>query len=447
MIVTRPAPHYDVVAIGAGPAGLAAAVGARAAGARSVLLVDREPEPGGILQQCIHNGFGLHTFGEELTGPEYAERFVTRVMEQEADLLLDSFIVDVNPSQSSLSVIGESFGAARVNFGSLVLGMGSRERTRGALRIPGTRPAGIYTAGLAQKMVNMMGVLPGKRIVILGSGDIGLIMARRLVLEGCDVLGVYELLPYSSGLNRNIVQCLHDFNIPLHLSTTVTDIGGRDRVEWVEVAEVDEAMNVRPDRPRHKIDCDTVLLSVGLIPENELTRRMGAILDLSTGGPIVDSTLRTSVPGVFACGNVLHVHDLVDYVAEESERAGRFAAEHAIGLRRPQDAIRLVPGQGVRYIVPHTISPDREQTLFFRVAKPMEGATVMASVVGVEQQEVIAKKKILYAFPAEMMRLTLSADKLSRHHAQSLRIDVIPRPSKRSKATTQLSAMKTGGGS
>jgi len=431
MITRTPRSRYDVVVVGAGPAGLAAALGAREAGAEHVLMVDREPEPGGILQQCIHTGFGLHTFEDELTGPEFAERFIDRLTERGADLLLDSFILDGAPREGAVQVIGRDVGAARVEYGSLVLAMGCRERTRGALRIPGARPAGVYTAGLAQKMVNMMGVLPGRRVVILGSGDIGLIMARRLVLEGVEVLGVYEILPYSSGLNRNIAQCLNDFDIPLHLSTTVTRVGGRDRVEWVEVCPVDEALQPVAGARRERIPCDTLLLSVGLIPENELSQRIGARLDLVTRGPVVDSTLMTSVDGVFACGNVLHVHDLVDWVAEEAMRAGRFAAEHALGRPRPRDSVRLVPGQNVRYTVPHTISPDRDQVVMFRVAKPIERATVVAVAVGEEREQPVVSKKIRYAFPAEMMRLELSQADLDRVDAETLRIDVVERPKKK----------------
>ena len=427
MIIRRPESRYDVVIVGAGPAGLAAAVGARENGAHRVLVVDREPEPGGILQQCIHTGFGLHTFDEELTGPEFAERYLTQMLEHDVDLLLDSFIIDGKPDSREVALLGPAYQGKRVEYGSLVLAMGCRERTRGALRIPGTRPAGIYTAGLAQRMVNMMGVLPGRKVVILGSGDIGLIMARRLVLEGCDVQGVFEILPYSSGLNRNIAQCLDDFDIPLHLSTTVTNIGGRERVEWVEVTEVDSRFRPRPDGRRWKIDCDTLLLSVGLIPENELSGRLGVNLDLVTRGPTVDSTLRTSAPGVYACGNVLHVHDLVDYVAEEAFRAGGFAAEAALAKVRPTDSIRLIPGRNVRYCVPQSLGPDREHTVLFRVARPFKRCEIRVVAVAEETEEKVTVKRLPYAYPAEMLRLTLSPNKLQRYHAETLRIDCVER--------------------
>ncbi|MBT3221661.1 MAG: FAD-dependent oxidoreductase, partial [Proteobacteria bacterium] len=307
---------YDVVVIGAGPAGLAASIGALEAGATDVLILERDEEPGGILRQCIHSGFGLHYFKEELTGPEYAERFITRVIEHDVDVAPNAYVSGLEVDSSGkrrVRVLSSRAGLGTVECSSVVMAMGCRERTRGSIRIPGTRPAGVLTAGLAQKFVNMMGFLPGRRIAILGSGDIGLIMARRLALEGCEVVGVFELMPYSNGLTRNVVQCLDDYGIPLHLSTTVAAIHGRDRVEGVTVAPVDERFQPIPEKS-WDIDCDTLLLSIGLIPESELSRSIGIPLDIVTGGPVVASTMETNLPGVFACGNVLHVHDLVDFV-------------------------------------------------------------------------------------------------------------------------------------
>lgn len=414
---------YDVVVVGGGPAGMGAALGARDAGAERVLILDREPEPGGILMQCIHSGFGLHYFKQELTGPEYAERFLSNVVEREVDLLCDSYVSGMavdSDGTKRVRVINEKRGLVTVQTRSVVLAMGCRERTRGAIRIPGTRPSGVMTSGLAQKLVNTRGYLPGKRIAILGSGDIGLIMARRLVLEGCEVVGVFEIMPYSNGLTRNVVQCLQDFDIPLHLSTTVSCIHGRDRVERITVAPVNEKLEPVAGRS-WDVECDTLLMSVGLIPENELSQSLGIRLDEITGGPLVSSTMETSMPGVFACGNVLHVHDLVDFVTGESLLTGRFAGEWAQRIRRPQDNIRLVAGDNVRYCVPHTLSPEREHTLYMRCKQAMKPCLIRVGN--------LLEKKLRFVVPAEMIMLKLKPDILEKFQGDSLRIDILPRGS------------------
>ncbi len=318
--------RYDLVVVGGGPAGLAAAISAYNEGVKSILLIERDCELGGILNQCIHNGFGLHHFKEELTGPEYAQRFVKQLAETDVEVMLDTMVLDIS-SDRVVTSINKTNGYMQINATAIILAMGCRERTRGAISIPGTRPSGVMTAGAAQRFVNMQGDMVGKRIVILGSGDIGLIMARRMTLEGATVLACVELMPYSGGLNRNIVQCLHDYDIPLYLSHTITEIKGRDRVSGVTIAKVDENRNPI-DGSEIELCCDTILLSVGLIPENELSKSAGVKLDGRTNGAVVTDTLQTSIEGIFACGNVLHVHDLVDFVTAESQRAGVFAARY-----------------------------------------------------------------------------------------------------------------------
>ena len=413
--------EYDVVVVGGGPAGLGAALGSLDAGAEKVLVLERDPEPGGILRQCIHAGFGLHYFKEELTGPEYAERFIEKVIDHDIDVMPNAYVTGLaldSDGYKHIRVLNEKAGLATIEASSVVLAMGCRERTRGAIRIPGTRPAGVLTAGLAQKFTNMMGYLPGKTVAILGSGDIGLIMARRLTLEGCKVVGVFELMPYSNGLTRNVVQCLEDFDIPLHLSTTVAEIHGRDRLEKITVAPVSENFQPQMDKA-WDIECDTLLLSIGLIPENELSQSLGINLDLITGGPIVSSTLETSLPGVFACGNVLHVHDLVDYVTGESKRAGQFAGEWARQVRRPKDVISLVPGKNVRYCLPHSLSPEREHTIYMRCTKRMEPAVMRVGD--------ILEKKLRFVVPAEMVSLKLKPSLLEKFRGDHLTIDILER--------------------
>ena len=350
--------QVDVLVIGAGPAGLAAAIAARKQGIESLTVLEREDQPGGILRQCIHNGFGLHRFKEELTGPEYAQRDIDAARELQIDIRTGVTVLSVSPERRVTAVSREN-GLQVFEAKAVVLAMGCRERPRGALAIPGTRCAGIYSAGTAQKFVNLEGFMPGRRVVILGSGDIGLIMARRMTLQGAKVLACVELMPYSSGLNRNIVQCLQDYGIPLYLSHTVVDIHGRERLTGVTVAEVDENRKPIPGTEM-EFDCDTLLLSVGLIPENELSAGAGVALSPVTSGAVVSDSLETSVPGVFACGNVLHVHDLVDHVSSESFRAGEMAARYARGERRTGREIAVRDGRGVRGTVPQKILLDGE---------------------------------------------------------------------------------------
>ena len=397
--------YHDIIIIGGGPAGLAAAVAAYDAGARDILVIERDDRLGGILNQCIHNGFGLHTFKEELTGPEYAERFIKKAAERGIAYKLRTIVADISPEREILYVNSEE-GAVTVKAGAVVLAMGCRERPRGALGLPGYRPAGIFTAGTAQRLMNIEGYMVGREVVILGSGDIGLIMARRMTLEGAKVKVVAELMPYSGGLKRNIVQCLDDYGIPLRLSHTVTKIHGKNRVEGVTISEVGPDRKPIPGTDEY-YSCDTLLLSCGLLPENELSKQAGVSLNRVTGGPEVDDSLETSVPGVFACGNVLHVHDLVDYVSEEAARAGENAAAYVKNGERREGRIAELKGEGgVRYTVPQRLdirNMSDKVTVRFRVADVYKNKNV---VVYYDDKEIRRSKKRVMA-PGEMEELLL----------------------------------------
>ena len=394
----------ELVIIGGGPAGMAAAVAAYEAGVRDILILERDNALGGILRQCIHNGFGLHRFGEELTGPEYAYRYETMVRELNIPYMLDTMVIEVAPDKTVTAMNREN-GIFTVEADAVILAMGCRERPKGALNIAGHRPAGIFTAGTAQKFVNMKGYMPGREVVILGSGDIGLIMARRMTLAGAKVKAVCELMPYSGGLARNIEQCLNDFNIPLHLSHTVVNIHGRERLEGVTIARVDE--NRRPIKESEEyIPCDTLLLSCGLIPENELTKGAGITLDRVTGGASVNGERETEIEGIFACGNVLHVHDLVDYVSEESAIAGKAAAKYIQGKANKEISISLKTDGKVRYTVPQRLTEVADTSVYFRVADVYRDAKI---VVRDGDKVIISKKKQRLA-PAEMEKVELTKD-------------------------------------
>ena len=398
--------QVDVLVVGGGPAGLAAAIAAREDGIESLLVLEREHNPGGILRQCIHNGFGLHRFKTELTGPEYAQRDIDKAKELNIEIQCDTTVLSVDPDHT-VTCISAEHGVQVIKAKAIVLAMGCRERPRGALGTPGSRCAGIYSAGTAQKFVNLEGYMPGKRCVILGSGDIGLIMARRMTLQGAKVLACVELMPYSSGLNRNIVQCLNDYDIPLYLSHTVTDIQGKDRLTGVTVAKVDE--NRRPiPGTEIQFDCDTLLLSVGLIPENELSQGAGVEMSPLTSGAVVDDVLQTNVPGIFACGNVLHVHDLVDHVSNESFKAGHAAAAYSRGIVSTTETVNVKDGNGIRGTVPQKIhlGGDQPIDLMFRPSGVFRNATV---VVRSGDKEIARKKAPIFT-PGEMAVVTLKKE-------------------------------------
>lgn len=419
--------RYDLVVIGGGPGGLAAAIEARNNGVENILVIERDKELGGILQQCIHNGFGLHEFKEELTGPEYAERFIKKLKEKNIEYKLDTMVLEVTP-EKIVHAINTVDGYMMIEAKAIVLAMGCRERTRGAISIPGERPAGVFTAGTAQRFINMEGYMVGKKVLILGSGDIGLIMARRMTLEGAEVQAVVELMPFSGGLARNIAQCLNDYNIPLYLSHTVVDIKGKERVEGVTIAKVDE--NRRPiPGTEIEYECDTLLLSVGLIPENDISRKTGIVIDRRTSGPVVNEMMETSIPGIFACGNVVHVHDLVDFVSAEARKAGKAAAKFVKDEVQNGEYIELKNGFGVTYTVPQKYRVENIEN-FLEISMRVNNIYKNMRLQVKNGDTVLVNMKKAHLAPGEMEKVVVPKKLLESVKGNELVVCLVPEEEK-----------------